>query len=285
MLQQPTDSSSDLTPASRPRYSTRGRQVRMVLLTWPMVALLGATASTATCLFTDCHLCGRKLAKETLVGDVGSIKSTAFRPDGTMLSSVGHDGSITIWDMETRPASAFMPRGLGPVHCIAFSPDNQLLAAGNASAVVSFYDLDRDCSRPLDDTPAATLSATCLAFSPDGATLAVGQADGKITLWDAATGRSGPAWAAMKISWWRSRCVDGATLASSGSGHNTRVWDVSTGRQRCTITARVNTVSLLLFARWAVARHGRPGKPGRQALGRDQRHGTCVAARTCRRHR
>ena len=177
----------------------------MVLLTWPMVALLGATASTATCLFTDCHLCGRQLAKETLIGDVGSIKSTAFRPDGSMFSSVGLDGSIMIWDMQTRPSSAFMPRGLGPAHCVAFSPDNRLLAAANANAVVSLYDLDRDCSRPLDDVPAATLSATSLAFSPDGSTLAVGKRTARSHSGMPRQDPGGPAWVAIKILWWRSR--------------------------------------------------------------------------------
>jgi WD40 repeat protein len=249
VFQHPADRDSDQTEASRPRYSTKGRQVRMVLLTWPMVALLGATVSTATCLLTDCHLCGRKVATETLVGDVGSIKSTAFRPDGSMLSSVGLDGSVMIWDMQTRPPSAFMPHGLGPAHCVAFSPDNRLLAAGNANAVVSFYDLDRDHSRPLDDAPAATLSATCLAFSADGATLAVGQADGKITLWDAATGRKrsnlgGHEDFVVALAF----TSDGATLASSGNGRNTRLWDVSTGRERFTITGRINTCVALTFS-------------------------------------
>ena len=221
----------------------------MVLLTWPMVALLGATVSTATCLLSDCHRFGGKLAKETLVGDVGSIKSTTFRPDGTMLSSVGLDGSFMIWDIETRPPSAFMPRGLGLVNCIAFSPDNRLLAACNVNAVVSFYDLDRDYSRPLDDAPAATLSASCLAFSPDGTTLAVGQGDGKITIWDAATGRQrsileGHESFVVTLAF----ASDGATLASSGSGHRTRVWDVSTGRERWTITDRMNTYVALAFS-------------------------------------
>jgi WD40 repeat protein len=168
VLQHPIEAGGHRTLAPRQRFSTQGRQVRMVLLTWPMVALLGATVAAATCLLTDCDRSGQKLAKEILVGDVGSVKSTAFRPDGTMLSSVGVDGSVMIWEMATRSPSAYIPRGFGPVHCVAFSPDNRLLAAGNANAVVSFYDLDRDLCRALDDTPAATGSATCLAFSPMG---------------------------------------------------------------------------------------------------------------------
>ncbi len=232
MFQHPTETGSDRPVAPRPRFSTKGRQVRMVLLTWPMVALLGATASTATCLLTDCHRCGRKVAKETLVGDVGSIKSTAFRPDGTMLSSVGLDGSVMIWDMETRPPSAFMPRGLGPVHCVAFSPDNRLLAACNANAVVSFYDLDRDCAGPW------TTRRPRLCPQPAWPFLRWGDPGGR------PGGRQDHA---LGCRHGRKRSIldghedfvvalafasDGATLASSGSGYRTRVWDLSTGRER-----------------------------------------------------
>jgi WD40 repeat protein len=249
VLQQPTEMGGDRTLAPRPRWSAQGRQVRMVLLTWPMVALLGATVAAATCLLTDCDRCGRRLAKETLVGDAGSVKSTAFRPDGTMLSSVGIDGSVTIWDMSTRVPSAFTPRGLGPVHGVAFSPDNRLLAAGSVNAVVSFYDLDHDTSKALDDTQASTVSATCLAFSADGATLAVGQADGRITLWDAATGRKlstlgGHEEFIVALAF----SPDDATLASSGSGHLTRIWDVPTGRERFAIAGRMNTYVALAFS-------------------------------------
>ena len=157
-----------------------------------MIVLVGATFAAATCLLSDCDRCGRTLAKTTLVGDTGSVKSIAYRPDGAMLSSVGVDGSLVIWDLAKRPDSAFIPRGVGVVRCAAFSPDNRLLATGNARRRRSPFTIWATIiPASLDDTPAATSGATCVAFSGDGATLAVGQGDGKITLWDADTGASG----------------------------------------------------------------------------------------------
>ena len=249
MLQRAIEMGGDRTSASRQRSSGEGRQVRMVLLTWPMVALLGATVAAGTCLLSDCKLCGRRQAKETLVRDIGAVKATAFRPDGTMLSSLGFDGSVLIWDMATRTRSAFIPRGIGPAHCVAFSPDNRVLAGANVSAVVSLYDLDHDLARALDDNPAATVAATCLAFSANGETLAVGQADGKITLWNAATGRKrstlgGHESFVVSLAF----APDGATLVSSGNGRLTRVWDVATGSERFAITGRTNTSVALSFS-------------------------------------
>jgi WD40 repeat protein len=249
VLQHAIEMGGERTLASRQRSTSEGRPVRMVLLTWPMVALLGATVAAGTCLLGDCPLYGRRQAKETLVRDIGAVKSTAFRPDGTMLSSLGFDGSVLIWDMATRTRSAFIPRGIGPAHFIAFSPDNRVLAGANVNAVVSLYDLDRDLARTLDDIPAATVAATCVAFSADGKTLAVGQEDGKITLWNVATGHKrstlgGHESFVVSLAF----APDGATLASSGNGCLTRIWDVATASERFSFTGRTNTSAALCFS-------------------------------------
>jgi WD40 repeat protein len=228
---------------------SEGRPVRLALLTWPVIVLVGATVAAATCLLSDCDRFERTLAKETLVGDVGSVKSIAYRPDGAMLSSLGVDGSIVIWDLAARPHSAFIPQGIGMVRCAAFSPDNRLLATGNARATVSLHDLDDDHSRSLFDTPAATSDAGCVAFSADGATLAVGQEDGKITLWDAATGRrrstlSGHTEFVASMVF----ASDGTTLASSGSDRVTRIWDLSAGSELYAITSLMNPYMALAFS-------------------------------------
>jgi WD40 repeat protein len=180
VLQHAIEMGGDQTSASRQRSSSEGRQVRMVLLTWPMVALLGATVAAGTCLFNDCHLCGRRQAKETLVRDIGAVKSTAFRPDGTMLSSLGFDGSVHIWDMATRTRSAFIPRGIGPAHCVAFSDGTTVAAAGYRGAV-TFWDLDSLQIRPGKLWHAGVRT---IAFAPDDRTLATGGFDGTIKLWD-----------------------------------------------------------------------------------------------------
>ncbi len=263
------------------RWRSEGHPVRLALLTWPVIVLVGATFAAATCLLSDCERCGQTLAKDTLVGDVGSVKSIAYRPDGGMLSSVGIDGSIMIWDLATRPRSAFIPPGIGPVRCAAFSADNRLLATGNTSATVSVHDLGDDHSRSLDDTTAATSGAGCVAFSADGATLAVGQVDGKITLWDATSGRQrstlkGHSDFVASLAF----ASDGKTLASSGSDRVTRIWDLPAGRERFAITSLMNTyMAPRVFARWPVARTGRPRQRHGTPVGHDHMGRACRPAR------
>jgi WD40 repeat protein len=230
-------------------WRTEGHPVRLALLTWPVIVLVGATFAAGTCLLSDCDRGGRTLAKETLVGNVGSVKSIAYRPDGAMLTSVGVDGSILLWDLATRPHSAIIPRGVGLVRFAALSPDSRLLATGNASATVAIHELGDDHSRSLNDPSAATSGAGCAAFAADGATLAVGQMDGKITLWDATTGRlrsilDGHTDFVASIAF----AADGTTLASSGTDRVTRIWDLPSGRQRYTITSVMNTFVALAFS-------------------------------------
>ena len=230
-------------------WRSEGHPVRLALLTWPVIVLVGATFAAGTCLLSDCDRGGQTLAKETLVGDVGSVKSIAYRSDGAMLTSVGVDGSIMNWDLAARPHSGFIPQGVGLVRCAALSPDSRLLATGHASAAVSLHDLGDDHSRSLYDPSAATSGAGCVAFSPDGATLAVGQADGKITLWDPTTGRlrsilDGHTDFVASIAF----ASDGTTLASSGIDRVTRIWDVPSGRQRYAITSPMNTFVALAFS-------------------------------------
>jgi len=233
----------------RERFSTKGRPVRLALVTWPVIALLGASVAAAACLLGECDRGSQTQAKETLIGHAGTVKSIAFRPDGAMLSSVGVDGSIVVWDLAARPRYAFLPQGPGRVRCAAFGADNRVLATGNPTATVALHDLVAHESRALHDVPAASAGAACLAFAPDGATLAVGQQDGKITLWDAASGciRStldGHTGFVASLAF----APDGATLASSASDRSVRIWDLPANRERFVIIRPTSTFVALTFS-------------------------------------
>ena len=186
MIAESIDTRSEAHAGQRERRSSTGCPVRLPFVTWPTVALL--VASVAACLLGECDWGAHSQAKETLIGHAGTVESIEFRPDGAMVSSVGFDGSIAIWELTKRPDYAFLPRGPKNVMCTAFSPDNRIFAVGSQTAAVALHDLVDHESRALEDTvsprapaPPAWLSA------PDGATLAVGQQDGKISLWDTAT--------------------------------------------------------------------------------------------------
>ena len=241
----------DRIAAQRERKSPQARQVRLGLLSWPAVALMGVIVAPAAILLGVGTGDGweHPPAKKIMFGNSCTIKAIHFRPDGAMLSSVGVDGSIAILDLRVPPEDPYLPPDRGPVVSAAFSPDNRVLATANATAMISFYDLVNHESRTLDDIPTLTTGDGSLAFSPDGTTLAVGQLGGKITLWNLSTRRIrstllGHTGFVASLAF----APDGATLASSGSDRVGRIWDLTTNRERFATTCRVGGFVGLAFS-------------------------------------
>jgi WD40 repeat protein len=239
----------DRMAGRREHWRPEGRPVRLMLVTWPTIVFLGASVAAAACLLKPCGEGKATQARETLIGHSGAIKSIAFRPDGTTLSSVAVDGSLMLWDRPTPPGGWLVPQGPGSVRCVAYSPDNLLLAAGSPFATVALLDLLDHKSRSLIDRDAASAGAACLAFAPDGSTLAVGQQDGHVTLWDPATGRK-RATLGRHDQFVASLAFapDGRALASSGGDRAVRIWDLSTSDERFVILSSTSAYAAMTFS-------------------------------------
>ena len=212
------------------RKSREWRQVRLPLVSWKLVVLLASLAVATACFAGECPCSRTILPRTTLTGLAGIVGSVIFGPGGSMLTSVGRDGSILLWNLETQQGKPWSPVGAGQDRCVSFSPDGNFLAAGRPTAAVTLHDLKTDETRSLDDRFVGTAGAKCLAFSADGASLAVGQPNGQITFWDVATRRP-----LSEMSAHRGYVTslayspDGTTLASSGGDRTVRLWDLATG--------------------------------------------------------
>jgi hypothetical protein len=68
-----------------------------------------------------------------VVPDEGSFAMT-FAPDGRILALGGYDHQIRRWDLAARRELAPWTGHLGPVTCLAFSPDGTRLASGSLDA-------------------------------------------------------------------------------------------------------------------------------------------------------
>jgi WD40 repeat protein len=221
------------------RWRTQGREVRMVIVTSPVVGLLVAIVATVAFLAEMCGRANGPKASRTLTGCAGIVRSLAFRPDGKMLASVGAGGPLAILDLTAHFKDADPPLWTSRVHCAAFSPNNRVLATTNLDERATLHDLVTRESFPLHDESASTTDAACLAFSLDGTTLAVGQRDGQITLWDAATRRLQKTMAAHTDSVAAIACgPDGTTLASAAGDFSARVWDFPSLRQQFVVATQ-----------------------------------------------
>jgi WD40 repeat protein len=249
VFQEPIEMGDDQTLGRHECFSPRGRQVRLAIFTWPMVVLLGAMVAAVASLPGVCDQLGQIPARKTLIGSLATVRSIAFRQDGAMLSSIGVDCPLAIFNLTGSNHDPYEHEVRGSVRFAAFSPNNRLLATSSPTATVLLHDLVNHESRMLDGNSAATAGAACLAFSPDAKTLAVGQEDGKISLWDAQSRQRRSTLAAHDgFVAAMAFAHDGSTLASSGGDRKTRIWDMPAARPRFTINSPARMLSALAYS-------------------------------------
>ena len=76
----------------------------------------------------------------TLEGHRDRVEEVSFSPDGTILASGAVDGTVRLWDMETRQEIATLEVGSG-VYSVSFSPDGTILASGANDGTVRLWDM------------------------------------------------------------------------------------------------------------------------------------------------
>jgi WD40 repeat protein len=207
---------------------------------------------------TGKELCSISLPDVT--GETRGAGILAFSPDGRILASNCGDIfrrvivlSETATGIELCRFQGFGEKnsgGLDRVTALAFSPDNQLLALGDSTGVISLWRLSKGWLRPLRAKKIRTLISceSCepvktLAFSSDGQTLASGLGDSNsgITLWNVKKGKkhktfSGHFLEANKVSnslTDRDELAvspDGKTVACIDTAHSMiKLWDAQNG--------------------------------------------------------
>lgn len=160
-------------------------------------------------------------------------RAVAFRPDGIL--AVGSDeGTVQMWDPDSRVARNESSDASDGVNRMAFSPDGQQLASTSTAGALQFRNPD---TGNLDGTPGDVGEVLGpVAFSADGRVVVTGAEQGGLRLWDSETrrprakptgGRSGNTVAVAFAP-------EGDTVASMNldnpSGH-VMVWDSVTGEQ------------------------------------------------------
>ncbi len=148
---------------------------------------------------------GARLA--TLEGHPIRVGDMAWSPDGMRLASAStFDQSVRIWDAVTgenlivlgytgtvipQNSGWLFPDGLpndpviqayARVNCVAWSPDNTLLALGTANHTLLIWDAKEEEHLTMQEWQ-STSGSKDLAWSPDGTMIAIGNFDGTVQLW------------------------------------------------------------------------------------------------------
>ncbi|GAA2118337.1 WD40 repeat domain-containing serine/threonine protein kinase [Actinomadura napierensis] len=154
------------------------------------------------------------------------VRSIAFSPDGALLTGVGNDGTVSLWNVASRTqARVFTHRVVNP------------------------FDKPPSAAFPADFR--TTLSA---AFGPDGRTLVIGNGDGTVSLRNITTGALTELPYIDPVRWDRSLsavAIDrtGRTVASTFDLPTVRLWDAASGKHRANLaTGEKYWVGALAFS-------------------------------------
>ena len=123
--------------------------------------------------------------------------------------------------------------GKGEVNAVAFSPNGEILAAGDTDGSTYLWNVAAGKRIARLPDPGSRNGVDAVAFSPDGKLVAAGDNDGNVYLWNPATGRltatltSGRPIANGVVS--VAFSPDGTMLAAGGENGSAYLWDAATG--------------------------------------------------------
>ena len=175
-----------------------------------------------------------------------AVSGVTFSPDGKLLASASHDGTVKIWDAVGGHETHTLTGHLQPVASVAFSSDNNRLASTGHDMTVKVWDVRN--GEELLTLKGHTDFVICVAFSPDGQRLASASHDQSVKVWDATTGQE---LLTLKGHTNEVRSVtyspDGKWLASGSMDNTVRVWDATSGHVMFTLLEHSGTVMDVAF--------------------------------------
>jgi WD40 repeat protein/serine/threonine protein kinase len=119
----------------------------------------------------------------------GWYRCVAFSADGNQLAAGDHDGTLRVWDVESRGLLQEIPAHGRQINAIAFTPCGESMLTVSHDRTAKVWNLPELPHHPQRFSGHGA-SILRLAISPDGRRLLSAGTDGIARLWDTGTGKS-----------------------------------------------------------------------------------------------
>ena len=182
----------------------------------------------------------------TLEGHTDRVASMSFSPDGKMIASGSWDGTIKLWDVETRKHIATLKGHEGGVTSMSFSPDGKMIASGSWDGTGKLWDIE---TREHIATLAGHADGVkSVSFSPGGKMIASGSWDRTVKLWDVETRKhiatlNGHGKRVESVSF----SPDGKMIASGSGDRTVKLWDIETRKHIATLNGHGKGITSVSF--------------------------------------
>ncbi|KAF9197986.1 hypothetical protein BGZ49_001339 [Haplosporangium sp. Z 27] len=192
------------------------------------------------------HKDGTIVPEDTNMND--DIQGLEYSPDGTVFACSYRDGSLVIWDCESRSCLHDLEVSYENSPGIVFSPNSKQLASfGDGDPFIKIWDVVTGTS--LRELKGSEVSFNTVSYSPNGQQIASADGDGIIRLWNVVTGASdhvlnGNSGSINSLVY----SPDGRLIATAGSDMSVRIWNALTGDPGPAFNGHTQQLNELVFS-------------------------------------
>jgi WD40 repeat protein len=181
---------------------------------------------------------------QTFVGHLGTVYSVAFDPAADLISSVGTDHTVRLWDMA-------LGKGIAQLRVskednltnVAFAEAGRLVVAvGQGGHGVREWDIGK---RREGYTLYTRGPVAAVAFDSSGKLLAEAGQDSRVFVWNLENGSSRELPTVHRGAVWEVAFAADGTLATAGEDGFVRLWDVEHAELKRTLEPRIGEVYAL----------------------------------------
>lgn len=180
-----------------------------------------------------------------LEGNPGTVWSVDFEPSGKHLAAAIEDGSVRIWDVESKSLLKSFNAHRGVVWLVAYHPTRPLLMTSGDDARLRLWDSKTFESLKEWKAGSAIRGA---AFSPNGDRIVAGDREGTIHIYSIESGDELATYTQPGTIMGIDYSPDGKQIATVGSDKTVRIFDADTLAERQSLTGHEGPIYSVKFS-------------------------------------